>query len=452
MKLADFTAISNGKYNIGSIRLQGEGDNQSLVKVNNHRWLANKVADNPFENTRVRHAFSEAILNEAGIPDDVAQRLVQQLNSAENIGRPLERREVKSILQQIGESRLKDNGITIKFNRNPSHNAVAAMTSLACAPARCQNTDLLKLIVSSAITAYNKGNVKLNRDFAAEARVQVFRTMFKNLEIQNRPTDRELRRMTPEDFFEKCADIYYDMTGKLGTHTAGNIFPGNSLFAKYRVDKDWDSGNMQEEQMKMCGQMGVFTPGDLATLKSGVKVLNINNLPGLKVVSESRVGEWLRDMAKETEEEAQRIAENKIDKDVTSGRIKGEFRFSVNDGEDFVSITNGDEGSNGNREVIKRQIDEKAANGHQASAVKLLLTQEPLQPFRQVTHMLGLYEYDEHSGFNYYLSQGENDSLVLEIDKPFLDYEGRNISATFIWRIETDGTATVEHFNIQLPQ
>lgn len=67
MNLADFSAISNGNYNLGSIRLQGEGEQASLVKINNHRWLANNVADDPAENMRVRQALSTAIRQEAGI-------------------------------------------------------------------------------------------------------------------------------------------------------------------------------------------------------------------------------------------------------------------------------------------------------------------------------------------------------------------------------------------------
>lgn len=33
MNLADFSAISNGTYNLGSIRLEGEGEQASLVKI-----------------------------------------------------------------------------------------------------------------------------------------------------------------------------------------------------------------------------------------------------------------------------------------------------------------------------------------------------------------------------------------------------------------------------------
>lgn len=454
MDLAAFSAISNGKYNLGSVRLEGEGDQQSLVKVNNHRWLANKVADDPAANARVREALSAAIRREAGIPQEIIERLVENITSAENINRPLERREIKSVLQQIGETRLKEQGVFAKFRNDPKLNTAIALTANACIPENAKGQEISKMIVSSAITAYNKGNLKLDKNFVTEARVQVFHTMFKNVQLRDdMPTEQELREMKSEEFFQKCTDIYGRITTRLNEHTADVLFPENSLFAKYRGNEDWDSDNMQGEQMMLGGQMGgVFTPGDLTTLKSNVKEFSLQNLPSVKVMMESRVGGWLDDFSKMSEEAANDKAEEKIGKDVTSSRIKGEFRFSLDNDDEFVTIAHGDTVSNGQRGWIASRIDDKANTRHQAAAIKLLLCQESLQPFRELMYVLGIRDYDEHTGFNYYLNENEDGSFNLDIKKDFTEYGDRNISASFSWRIETDGTATMEDFKVKLPR
>ncbi len=453
MNLADFSAISNGKYNLGSIRLEGEGDQQTLVKVNNHRWLANKVADDPAANARVRQALSAAIRQEANLPQELIERLVGNLTSAEHINTPLERREVKSVLQQIGESRLQEQGIFANFRNDPRLNTVVALTANACIPENAKAAEISKMIVSSAIIAHNKGKLPVDKNFTNEARVQVFHTMFKGLELDDVPTDKELRAMKPEDFHKKCDEIYCRMTARFNEHTAGFIFPENSLFAKYRGNEDWDSDKMQGEQMLMGGQMGgVFTPGDLATLKSGVKEFSMENLPSVKVAMESRVGCWLDDLSKMTEKEANDKGNEKIGKDVTSSRIKGELRFSFDNDSQLATIEHGKPETDAKRGWIISHIDDRANTPHQAAAIKLLTSQEPLQPFRELMYLLGITQYDEHTGFNYYLNENEDGSFKLDIKKDFTEFGDRNISASFSWRIEKNGTATMEDYKVKLPR
>ena len=455
MNLADFSAISNGTYNLGSIRLEGEGEQASLVKINNHRWLSNNVPDDPAANARVRQALSDAIRQEAGIPRDVLERLVGDLTSDEHINQPLDRRDVRSVLQQIGESRLHDQGIHAKFTGRPELNTAVAMTALACLPQqKGDQPEISKMIVSAAVRAFEKGDLKLDKDFSAEARVQVFHRMFRNLEPTDMPTHAELRAMTPEDFFAKCSGICTRMRGRLNDHTADVIFPEHSLFIKYHADKDWESIEMERAQMTMANQfeIGIFSPGDLATLKNDVREFSLKNLPSMKVAMESNVGGVLSNFAKMSAGEANETAEKRLDTDVVTGRLKGEFRFSLNNDKEFRTLMPGNKALDTNRLWVKMTIDDVAKTRHQAAAVKLLLSQEPLQPFRAFTYMLGLTEYDEHTGFNYYLNENEDGSLQLEIKKDFTEFGKRNISASFTWRIETNGTATMEDFNVKLPR
>jgi len=49
-------------------------------------------------------------------------------------------------------------------------------------------------------------------------------------------------------------------------------------------------------------------------------------------------------------------------------------------------------------------------------------------------------------------NENKDGSLQLEIKKDFTEFGKRNISASFTWRIETNGTATMEDFNVKLPR
>lgn len=458
MNIADFSAISNGKYNLGSIRLQGEGEQASLVKINNHRWRSNNVPDDPAANVRVRQALCDAIRREAGIPQEVIDRLVGDLTSAEHLNQPLDRRQVRSVLQQIGESRLMDKGVYVKFTGKPELNKAIAMTALACLPQQKNNQpEVSKMIVAAAVKAFEKGDLKVNKDFSKEARVQVFHTMFKGLDLKDMPTDAQLRAMTPEDFFAFCAGAFDRIADRLRSHTADVLFPANSLFSKFRGNEDWDSSAMHDQQMLMGNQLGgaIFSPGDLGTLKSGVKAFDLSNLPAMKVAMESRIGSWIADFREMDLQMVDRKCESKIEKDITRSRLHGELRFSINNDAEFVTFDPKSDalGAYGsNRRWMKTKIDDTAMTKRQAVTAKLLMTQEPLQPFREFAHMLGLEEYDEHTGFNYTLNNNEDESLSLEIKKDFTEYGAKNISASFSWRIGKDGSATLEDFRIKLPR
>ena len=449
MNLADFSAISNGTYNLGSIRLQGEGEQASLVKINNHRWLANNVQDDPTANARVRQALSDAIRQEGGIPRDVLERLVGDLTSAEHINQPLERRNVRSVLQQIGENRLHDNDVYVRFPGRPNLNAAIAMTALACVPTGRKDQTVVTKMVAAAIKAYDKGNLKVDKNFSTEVRVQVFRTMFKGLELSDMPTDAELRAMTPEEFYTRVSTTDNRINSQLGAGDGDVIFPERSLFSKFRGNMDWDSPEMKSEQEKLSNSICyIFTPGDLHGLTRGVTEFNMKNLPSVKVALESRINGYFANM---TTDKADRAAEKKIDKDITSGRLRNDLRFSVDNDDEFVTIEHGNEKSDDYRNWIKKRIDQRATP-RQAVTAKLLLTQEALQSFREITNALNLEDYDEHIGFNYYLNKNEDGSLQLEIKKDFTEYGDKNISASFSWRIETNGSATLEDFQIKLPR
>lgn len=461
MNLAAFSAISNGKYNLGTIRLQGEGEQATLTKINNHRWFSNNDGDNAVENSRVRDAFCAAIRNEVGIPQELVEKLAGDLTSVENRFKPLERRTVRNILQQIGENRLKEYGICAKFPGDQKLSAAVAFTALACLPGsdKARNADPMtkRLIVSAAIKAVGKGKLAVNKNFSTEVRVQVFHSMFKNLPLQDIPTDAELRAMTPVEFFDKCAAVNERFTMLLSRHEAGDYLPDDSLFSKYHENRDWNSVDMQKVQMQdLDGNIGggVFSPGDLRNLKDNVKEFNLKNLPSVKVAMESRVGLAIEYASGMTEEEANQMGASKFDKDVVAGRLKGELRFSVDNDSEFVTIDTNhadDKVIASHRSWIKGKIDEYATTRRQAASVKLMLSQEPLQPFRELAHMLGLEQYNEHTGFNYYLNENEDGSLKFEIKKDFTEFGARNISAAFNWRIETDGTAVMEDFKIKLP-
>lgn len=451
MNLADFSAISNGNYNLGSIRLADEGGQASLVKINNHRWLANNVPDDPVQNAKVREAFCYAIVHDGGIPQDVINRITSKLTSLENIGRPLERREVRSVLQQIGESRMKDNGIHVTFSGKPKLNTALAMTALSCLPQKGGEAVISKLVISAAVKAFEKGRLALNKDILAEARVQVFKTLFADY-LRDAPTDAELRAMTPEDFFARCSAAFDKLTTRMGNGEAEDQFPDNSLFRKFRQNTDFHT-----EQQRMCGNLqGNFSLVDVETLTDGLKEFNMANLPSFKVQAESEVNSEMRNcLEKDSDEGLAAYADEKIGKDIAKSRLKSELRFSIENDRELTTInpkTDTSEALVFNRDWIKGKIENMATTTRQASVTKALVSQMPLQPFRHITHLLGLYEYDEHSGFDYYLNKNDDGSLKLEIKKDFTEYGDRNISASFTWRIDANGTATMDDFKIKLPR
>lgn len=458
IKLSDFAAISNGKYNLGEISVDTDANTgtNKLVKVNNHRWKQNDGESNPVKNGLVRQLLANAIRSEFADldPDQLNAYISSNVDGFTIRHQPLSRRVVKSILQDLGEMRMRSAGIALAPAKDPKLSTTLALSALACIPEPAggnHNDCVASMIVSAAYKAYGKGNLVPNKHIDAEARVQVFHEMFDKVPLENFPTDQELRAMTPNEFFAKCADCYERVSNAISNGDIDDIMPDNGLFLSF---SNKDRSEARQILSRYFGNATIL-PHDLFSKTTGVRTLNLKNLPSLKIATETRINWTLNNrIFNKTSQEIVSATNGIINRDICPSRLMGGISFRCLDNDELHTVLptekRNDVMSAWRSQVI--ELIDTSVNERQAAAIKTLLVQDSIVPLGDLFEELGFDRGAcpfEHCGFDFTMKTNDDGSVQLEMKRTFTELNPK-ADVSFSWCILPDGQVRMDDWSLKL--
>ena len=451
MNIAAFREISNGKYNLGEIRIEGEGDAASLTKVNNHRWRTslNNVAVDSAQCERVRNALITAIRQESGLHGAALDRILGRISHPDVVDTPLLRRDVKAILSQVdaevaaarGAELLRDMNVMPSFSNQPELEKLIGRAGYACVPPTANDPFIAQYIVMATARAYQAGTIPAGRQMSGgDLRVHVYHTIFEGVPGLKCPSDSKLRQMTPAEFFARIEADYTKLSNVLFANEGDFLIAQNGFF-RHIVPENRVADQLQG--MLAANTLQMFFPRDLIAFGNDMQAFDLTNTQSMLFA-----GSNMNNQMREYEAEGETGIDEKI-----ADRVRGDvFRASG------MSFTVNNETINFSAQQTKEEkhmvltrthelIDNlPGATLRQRRACKLLLTQGSTLSVRTLAGSTGLL-LDEHSPFNYELV-AENDG-TFRMNLSNVDANtGRSV--TLSYRVDHEGNISLEDFHCDI--